>query len=70
MPGPAAEQQRWPAPEGWGCPVWVALAPGSPMEKGLRNAIVFSASKGEAFTLGSSYKSLRKRLRGNWKIQR
>ncbi|XP_064024012.1 intraflagellar transport protein 52 homolog isoform X2 [Pogoniulus pusillus] len=39
------------------------------MEKGLRNAIVFSASKGEAFTLASSYKSLRKRLRGNWKIQ-
>ncbi|KFP55587.1 Intraflagellar transport protein 52, partial [Cariama cristata] len=39
------------------------------MEKGLRNAIVFNASKGETFTLASSYKSLRKRLRGSWKIQ-
>ncbi|XP_075022433.1 intraflagellar transport protein 52 homolog isoform X2 [Calonectris borealis] len=39
------------------------------MERGLRNAIVFNASKGESFTLASSYKSLRKRLRGNWKVQ-
>lgn len=40
------------------------------MERGLRNAIAFNASKGEAFTLGSGYKSLRKRLRGDWKLQR
>ncbi|XP_059683147.1 intraflagellar transport protein 52 homolog isoform X1 [Gavia stellata] len=39
------------------------------MERGLRNAIVFNASKGETFALPNSYKSLRKRLRGNWKIQ-
>lgn len=45
-------------------------APGHHMEGGLRNAIVFNASKGEAFTLVSGYKSLRKRLRGNWKVQR
>ncbi|KAM6319491.1 intraflagellar transport protein 52 homolog isoform 1-T1 [Podargus strigoides] len=39
------------------------------MERGPRNTIAFSASKGEAFTLAGSYKALRKRLRGNWKIQ-
>ncbi|KAM6248512.1 intraflagellar transport protein 52 homolog isoform 1-T1 [Porphyrio hochstetteri] len=39
------------------------------MERGPRSAVAFSASKGEAFTLAGSYKSLRKRLRGNWKVQ-
>ncbi|XP_047905043.2 intraflagellar transport protein 52 homolog isoform X2 [Anser cygnoides] len=40
------------------------------MEKGPRsgNAIVFNASKGEAFTLTGSYKAWRKRLRGSWRI--
>ncbi|XP_042690474.1 intraflagellar transport protein 52 homolog isoform X1 [Centrocercus urophasianus] len=33
-----------------------------------RNAIVFNASKGEAFTPASGYKAWRKRLRGNWEI--
>ncbi|NXE54724.1 IFT52 protein, partial [Casuarius casuarius] len=39
------------------------------MEKGQQNDIVFNASKGEAFTLNSDYKSLRKRLRSSWKIR-
>ncbi|XP_052539455.1 intraflagellar transport protein 52 homolog isoform X15 [Tympanuchus pallidicinctus] len=33
-----------------------------------RTAVVFSASKGEAFTPASSYKAWRKRLRGSWEI--
>lgn len=71
--GPAGEQERRrfaSRPESWRPAASPAVAPGNPMERGLRNAIVFNASKGEAFTLASSYKALRKRLRGNWKIQR
>uniref|UniRef100_A0A8B9C3N9 Intraflagellar transport 52 n=2 Tax=Anserinae TaxID=2068722 RepID=A0A8B9C3N9_9AVES len=47
-----------------------SLTPGRRMEKGPRNgnAIVFNASKGEAFTLTGSYKAWRKRLRGSWRI--
>ncbi|XP_048819134.1 intraflagellar transport protein 52 homolog isoform X45 [Lagopus muta] len=33
-----------------------------------RNAIVFNASKGEAFSPASGYKAWRKRLRGHWEI--
>ncbi|XP_062445097.1 intraflagellar transport protein 52 homolog isoform X2 [Rhea pennata] len=39
------------------------------MEKGQQNDVLFNASKGEALTLSSGYKSLRKRLRGSWKVQ-
>ncbi|OCT57766.1 hypothetical protein XELAEV_18003102mg [Xenopus laevis] len=35
----------------------------------IRNTIVLNASKREIFTVNSGYKSLQKRLRGNWKIQ-
>uniref|UniRef100_A0A6I8SRF6 MYB proto-oncogene-like 2 n=1 Tax=Xenopus tropicalis TaxID=8364 RepID=A0A6I8SRF6_XENTR len=35
----------------------------------IRKTIVLSASKREIFTVTSGYKSLQKRLRGNWKIQ-
>ncbi|NP_001087599.1 intraflagellar transport 52 L homeolog [Xenopus laevis] len=35
----------------------------------IRNTIVLNSSKREIFTVNSGYKSLQKRLRGNWKIQ-
>ncbi|KAG7278631.1 hypothetical protein CRUP_031926 [Coryphaenoides rupestris] len=40
------------------------------MEKEQRNAVVLNASKKELFTASHGYKSLQKRLKAQWKIQR
>lgn len=40
------------------------------MEKEQHNSVVFNASKRELFTTNNGYKSVQKRLRAQWKIQR
>ncbi|MBN3282686.1 IFT52 protein, partial [Polyodon spathula] len=40
------------------------------MEKDQRNTIVLNASKREKFTASSGYKSLQKKLKMHWKVQR
>jgi hypothetical protein len=40
------------------------------VEKEVRSTILFNAYKKELFTTNNGYKSLQKRLRSNWKIQR
>ncbi len=40
------------------------------MDKEQRNIVIFNASKRELFTSNSGYKSMQKKLRAQWKIQR
>ena len=40
------------------------------MEKDQCSAAAFNASKKELFTANNGYKSMQKRLRAQWKIQR
>lgn len=40
------------------------------MEKEALNVVVFNVSKKELFTTNNGYKSVQKRLRAQWKIQR
>lgn len=42
----------------------------SAMEKEQQNSVVFNVSKKELFSSSSGFKSLQKRLRAQWKIQR
>ncbi|KAJ8778153.1 hypothetical protein J1605_013869 [Eschrichtius robustus] len=48
----------------------VVTGPQVTMEKELRSTILFNAYKKEVFTTSNGYKSMQKRLRSNWKIQR
>uniref|UniRef100_A0A8D0P4G4 Intraflagellar transport 52 n=1 Tax=Sus scrofa TaxID=9823 RepID=A0A8D0P4G4_PIG len=47
----------------------VVTGPQAIMEKELRSTILFNAYKKEVFTTSNGYKSMQKKLRGNWKIQ-